>query len=135
MSTGPQFLYHEQTLSLKLGHSLLKNPEPNLTHANGCPTSSQISSHPHLPAFVSKFPRRVKILICTILYHRGAICLPILVGLSISVRKRRKGEKKNKRKEEKGEKKNRGKGEKKKKRKGEKKKKRKGEKKKKRTEE
>ena len=47
-------------------YSVLKNPEPNLTHANGCccPTS-QISSHPHLPAFVSKFPRRVKILICT----------------------------------------------------------------------
>ena len=47
-------------------YSVLKNPEPNLTHANGCPTTSQISSHPHLPAFVSKFPRRVKILICTI---------------------------------------------------------------------
>ena len=46
-------------------YSVLKNPEPNLTHANGCPTTSQISSHPHLPAFVSKFPRRVKILICT----------------------------------------------------------------------
>ena len=46
-------------------NSVLKNPEPNLTHANGCPTTSQISSHPHLPAFVSKFPRRVKILICT----------------------------------------------------------------------